>query len=143
MISPANAQLLEIIKWATSLDREIAAMDFPDALCFLMKERGMTLELLEEKSGISVRTIKRLRNDPDYNVTREHIVALSVGMSLPPIVSSKLLRKAGLEMKNTITHNAYRMILSMMYCCDIDEINDFLLSAKLQPLTRQMVTVER
>lgn len=143
MLLPEKAQLLEKIKWATSLNRKIAAMDFPEALCFLMKEQGMTLELLEEKSRISVRTLKRLRNDPDYNVTREHIVALAVGLMLPPIVSSELMRKAGLEMKNTIAHNTYRMILSTMYCCNIDEINDFLVSAKLSPLTRQIVAVER
>ena len=85
-----------MIEWATATNRAIAPMEFPDALHYLMKNQKMTVEHLEETSLISTRTIIRLSNDPDYGVTREHIVALSVGLTLPPIISMELLRKAGL-----------------------------------------------
>ena len=96
----------------------------------------MTVEHLEETSLISTRTIIRLSNDLDYGVTREHIVALSVGLTLPPIISMELLRKAGLAMKNTILHNTYRMIMCEMYLSTIELVNDFLISLGLAPLTK-------
>ena len=125
-----------MIEWATATNKAIAPMEFPDALHYLMKDQKMTVEHLEETSLISTRTIIRLSNDLDYGVTREHIVALSVGLTLPPIISMELLRKAGLAMKNTILHNTYRMIMCEMYLSTIELVNDFLISLGLAPLTK-------
>lgn len=125
-----------MIEWATATNRAIAPLEFPDALHYLMKDQKMTVEHLEETSLISTRTIIRLSNDPDYGVTIEHIVALSVGLTLPPIISMELLRKAGLAMKNTTLHNTYRMILCEMYSCKIEAVNKLLVSLNIPPLTR-------
>ena len=125
-----------MIEWATATNKAIAPMEFPDALHYLMKDQKMTVEHLEETSLISTRTIIRLSNDPDYGVTREHIVALSVGLTLPPIISMELLRKAGLVMKNTMRHNTYCMVLCEMYSCKIEAVNQFLVSLNITPLTR-------
>ena len=107
-----NTAFPAMVEWATATNKAIAPMEFPDALHYLMKDQKMTVEHLEETSLISTRTIIRLSNDPDYGVTREHIVALSVGLTLPPIISMELLRKAGLVMKNTMRHNTYCMPLA-------------------------------
>ena len=64
-----------IIEWATATNKAIAPMEFLDALHYLIKDRKITVEHLEETSLISTRTIIRLSNDPDYNVTREHMGA--------------------------------------------------------------------
>ena len=126
----------QMIEWATAVNTAIAPLGFPDALHYLMKERKMTVEHLEEASLISTRTIIRLSNDSEYGVTREHIVALSVGLTLPPIISTGVLWKAGLVMKNTALHNTYRMILSAMYSSKIKTVNDFLISLGFSPLTK-------
>lgn len=131
-----NTAFPAMIEWATATNKAIAPMEFPDALHYLMKDQKMTVEHLEETSLISTRTIIRLSNDLDYGVTREHIVALSVGLTLPPIISMELLRKAGLAMKNTILHNTYRMIMCEMYLSTIELVNDFLISLGLAPLTK-------
>lgn len=131
-----DTAFLEMIEWATATNRAIAPLEFPDALHYLMKDRKMTVEHLEETSLISTRTIIRLSNDPDYGVTREHIVALSVGLTLPPIISMELLRKAGLVMRNTSLDNTYHMILCVMYSSTIEAVNDLLLSLGIPPLTR-------
>ena len=131
-----NTALPAMIEWATVTNRAIAPMEFPNALHYLMKDQKMTVEHLEEVSLISTRTIIRLSNDPDYGVTREHIVALSVGLTLPPIISVELLRKAGLAMKNTTLHNTYRMILYEMYLSTIEQVNNFLVSLGIAPLTK-------
>jgi len=131
-----NTAFPAMIEWATVTNRAIAPMEFPNALHYLMKDQKMTVEHLEEVSLISTRTIIRLSNDPDYGVTREHIVALSVGLTLPPIISVELLRKAGLAMKNTTLHNTYRMILYEMYLSTIEQVNNFLVSLGIAPLTK-------
>lgn len=131
------ADFLAMIEWATATNRAIAPMVFSDALHYLMRERKMTAERLEERTLISTRTIIRLSNNPEYNVTREHIVALSVGLKLPPIISGELLRKAGLLLTNTRLHNAYYMILCVMYTDEIADVNKFLASLNMAPLTKR------
>jgi len=125
-----------MIEWATATNKAIAPLGFSNALHYLMKDQKMTVEHLEETSLISTRTIIRLSNDPNYGVTREHIVALSVGLTLPPIVSVELLRKAGLVMRNNALDNTYFMILCVMYASTIETVNDLLLSLGISPLTR-------
>ena len=122
--------------WITSVRTQIGGMDFGDALAFLMKERKMTSERLEEASQISVRTISRLRNDREYAVSYSQIVALSVGLHLPPAISSELMEKAGLRLRNTTTHNAYGMILCAFYMADILTVNAYLIAMGMEPLTQ-------
>lgn len=38
----------EIIEWATAANKVIAPLEFPNALHYLMKDRRMTVERLEE-----------------------------------------------------------------------------------------------
>lgn len=122
--------------WITSVRTQIGRMDFGDALAFLMKERKMTSERLEEASQISVRTISRLRNDREYAVSDSQIVALSVGLHLPPAVSNELMKKAGLCLRNTIKHNIYGMILCAFYMADILTVNAYLTVMGMEPLTQ-------
>lgn len=124
-----------IAQWATAVNKNTAAMDFSETLSYLMRERRMTIEALEESSQISARTIRRLRSDPDYAVTREQIVALAVGLELPPVVSVTLLGKAGLSMKNTELHNIYSMILYTMYPAGIQAVNAILAAQNVPPLS--------
>lgn len=122
--------------WITSVRTQIGGMDFCDTLTFLMKERRMTSERLEEASQISVRTISRLRNDQNYPVSYSQIVALSVGLHLPPAISSDLMEKAGLRLRNTTPHNAYGMILCSFYMVDIISVNSYLMAMGMEPLTQ-------
>lgn len=127
--------IASVAQWATAVNRDTAAMDFAETLSYLMRERGMTIEALEESSQISARTIRRLRSDPDYAVTREQVVALAVGLELPPVVSITLLGKAGLSMKNTELHNIYSMILYTMYPAGIQTVNAILSAQNVPPLS--------
>lgn len=121
--------------WVTSVRKKIGGMDFNEALVALMKERKCTIERLEEKTMISGRTISRLRNDPAYDVTWAHVVALSVGLNLPPAISNDLLAKAGLQLRNNVAHNIYSMVLSTCYMLDIGTVNGYLIKMGLEPLT--------
>ena len=56
-------------------------------------------EELAEKSRLSDRTIRRLRTQDDYNIPLKTVVAICIGMHLPPLVSRHLIDSAGLSFK--------------------------------------------
>lgn len=127
--------------WITSVRKKIGGMDFSDALVYLMKERKCTIEKLEEKSLLSCRTISRLRNETEYDVTWAHVVALSVGLQLPPAISNDLLEKAGLKLRNNVAHNVYSIILSSCYTEDIMKVNSYLVKMGMEPLSEMAKAV--
>ncbi|HHX23538.1 MAG TPA: helix-turn-helix domain-containing protein, partial [Thermoanaerobacterales bacterium] len=70
-------------------------LTFSGTLNALIDCSGMTEEKLAEAASISEKTIQRLRNDEPDNVTIETVVQLSIGMQLPPVLSSCLLKASG------------------------------------------------
>lgn len=132
---------LKEAKWITSVRKKIGGMDFSNALVYLMKERKCTIEKLEERSFLSCRTISRLRNEPEYDVTWAHVVALSIGLQLPPAISNDLLEKAGLKLKNNMAHNVYSIILSSCYTEDIMKVNSYLVKMGRKPLSEMAKAV--
>lgn len=150
VVAPRNAAELGLfspddfkrqIALVTEVRKAIAGMDFCEALCYLMKKQKCTIEDLEGTSLISRRTLSRLRNEPDYDVTWKHVVALAVGLHLPPAVSNDLLQKAGLALRNNAAHNAYGMIMSSCYTQDIYTVNGYLTAMGLEPLTEMAKAV--
>lgn len=121
--------------WNMDVRKTISGMEFGEALSYLMSVTHTSKDVLEERCLLSTRTIARLRNDPDYTVTREHIIALSIGMQLSPMISMELLRLAGLQLTNSFLHNLYGTILCSMYTYDIYTVNGFLKKAGVKPLT--------
>lgn len=121
--------------WNMDVRKTISGMEFGEALSYLMSVTHTSKDVLEERCLLSTRTIARLRNDPDYTVTREHVIALSIGMQLSPMISMELLRLAGLQLTNSFLHNLYGTILCSMYTYDIYTVNSFLEKAGAKPLT--------
>lgn len=122
--------------WITKVKKEIAPMSFLECLNYLMKVRGLTGEGLEEQARVSARTISRMRNDEDYAVTKQTVVALAVGLHLPYIIGVELMGKAGLAFRNTDEDNVYQMILCSMTSASIDEVNECLVGMNYDPLTK-------
>ena len=48
----------------------------------LMKSKGFTIERLAEQTGLSVETIKSMRNDPETRFTIEAVTAICIAMHL-------------------------------------------------------------
>ena len=107
---------------------------FPQALSFLMEQTGVTEEALEERSGISVSTISRLRRKERANYSLDQVVALCVALRLPPWLSGELLARAGLMLRRTKQHRAYRLILDCMFMDSLDTVQDFLKGSGCEPL---------
>jgi len=102
--------------------------DFRKRLRYLRECSGMTREKLEETSYISVQTIKEIEINKDRGYSIETIVALCVGMKLPPFLSFELLKIGGFDIENTMIKKncIYSFALRNLYNETIDDINNFL-----------------
>ena len=112
---------------------------FRQKLRYLRESLGLTREQLEEKSYISAQTIKQIENNEDRGYTVETVIALCVGMQLPPELSFDLLKMAGFSIEDSVTpiNGLYCFILRNLYEQGIDSANEFLILNKEQPLTQQ------
>ena len=100
------------VQWSLSIRELIAGLEFGDALKLLMNDRDMSVEQMESESGLSVSTVKRLRAGQEASA--EQIVAISVALRLPPMVSSDLLRMCGITLDfNNQRNTVYQMILPL------------------------------
>jgi transcriptional regulator with XRE-family HTH domain len=72
---------------------------FHELLVTLMKMQNVTIEQLAEKASISVDTIKRLRRIERRVYTIDQVVALCIGLHLPPWLSEELIKRAGFEFR--------------------------------------------
>jgi len=107
---------------------------FHETLSFLMDQAGITEENMEERSGISVSTISRLRRAEKNNYSLDQVVVLCVAMNLPPWLSSELLAQAGLMLRRTKQHRAYRLILDCMFMDKVETVQSFLRASGCEPL---------
>lgn len=102
--------------------------DFRDKLRYLRESIGMTREKLEEKSYISSQTIKEIETNKKRGYSLETIIALCIGMKLPPEFSFDLLKMSGFYIENYDNEKSclYCYILRNLYDCEIDYINQIL-----------------
>lgn len=111
---------------------QIIASDLPynfrEKIRYLRETIGMTREQLEEKSTISAQTIKQIENNEKRGYSQDTIIALCIGMSLPPEFSFELLKIAGFNIENNynIRNCLLCFILRNLYDRPIDDINSFL-----------------
>jgi len=108
---------------------------FAGTLDELIKHRKATNEKLAEDSMLSARTVQRLRNDEEQNTSLETIIALCVGLKLPPVLSNDLISKSGHSLKlTTELHILYQLILNSYYAHPIRECNEILEKHHFNPL---------
>lgn len=108
------------VQWSMAIRKLIAGLEFGDALKLLMNDRDMSVEQMESESGLSVSTVKRLRAGQEASA--EQIVAISVALRLPPMVSSDLLRMCGITLDfNNQRNTVYQMILTGHYKDGIEQ----------------------
>lgn len=114
--------------------------DFKRCLETLMKWSGVTLEELSERTGIAVRTLSNIKNDPSHNIKIESIVAICLGLRLPPELSFDLIEASGLSFRIINQNEAmYKHILYAPDDWDVRKWNERLLKMNLKPLNDLMV----
>lgn len=129
MIKKYNKDLLDV---ARSLP-----MSFSGTVDALIKWSEMTEEDLAWESQLSEKTIQRLRNDEPNNVTIETIVQLCIGMKLPPVLSSYLVKSSGNSFMMTEQHMMYQFLLNCCYTKSLDECNEMLVAQNLKMLGKK------
>ena len=107
---------------------------FPAALTYLMKNR-VKVEDLSERTGISVSTLSRLRNEERANYSIEQIVLICIGMNLPPWLSEALLDRAHLDIKRYGAFGHYRVLLDCYFMDNVATVQEMLVSNGLPPLS--------
>lgn len=129
----AAVAFAEEVQWALAIRRTISGVGFGEALKLLMNDRDLSVEQMESESGLSVSTIKRLRAGQEASA--EQVVAISVALRLPPMVSSDLLRMCGITLDfNNQRNTVYQMILTGHYKDGIEKVNVYLAACGCAPL---------
>ena len=102
--------------------------DFRKKLRYLRESIGMTREKLEEKSYISYQTIKEIETNKKRGYSLETIIALCIGMNLPPEFSFDLIKMSGFYIDSYDNEKSclYCYILRNLYDCEIEDINQIL-----------------
>lgn len=109
--------------------------DFGKLLAYYMNRKNVTEEDLAELTGISTRTIGRLRNETDYRPSLEYVVAICVGMHLLPSESARLLAAAGYHLRSNDKEQTYQYLIDVAYNNSVYECNEFLKRMDRKPLT--------
>ena len=100
-------------------------VSFHGTLTYIMKGR-VKVEELVERIHISRSTLLRLRTEERKQYDLDQIVAICVGLHLPPWLSEILLDKAGLTVKRYGPKGYYGTILDCFFMDTIEEVQAFL-----------------
>lgn len=110
---------------------------FGAALVYLMEWVEISEETLAEKALISSKLVQRLRNNPAYPKNVDCVVAVCIGMNLPPELSNALISRSGftLRLAQSEAHLMYNFFLNHLYMSSIHECNDMLVAKNLPVMT--------
>ena len=100
-----------------------------------MDRNTITVDRLVSESGVSIRTIKRLRNDPYYRPTKENAIAICIGLQLEPCFQKDWLRKLGIVLTSSSIDVLYDIILTTMFRQPLSTINLMLARYDIPPLS--------
>lgn len=115
----------------TAMTRLISELPiaFPDALCYLMKLAHLTIEGMEERAGISARTISRMRTQERRDYSLDQVIAICIALQLPPWLSREMIAKAGYLLRPIKQHQAYQLVLDCMFMDTVEDVQRFLVEA--------------
>ena len=108
-------------------------LSFHSALAYIMKGRT-TVDELVKRIPISRRTLLRLRTEERKSYKLDQIIALCIGLHLPPWLSEVLLDKAGLSVKRYGPYGYYGTILDCFYMDTIQDVQKYLSNNGYEPL---------
>ena len=101
-----------------------------------MERRNITQEGLVAKSGVSYRTIARLRNDPEFRPSKANAIAICIGLQLEPVLQRDWLNKLGIVMSSSTSDIFYELLMSSLYKQPVSVFNEKLIEHGYPPLSR-------
>lgn len=102
-----------------------------------MERVEISEETLVEKALVSTKLVQRLRNNPAYLKNVDCVVAVCIGMNLPPELSNALISRSGftLRLAQSEAHLMYNFFLNHLYMSLIHKCNDMLVAKNLPGMT--------
>ena len=124
--------LKELQKAADHMAEEMPN-SFHGALAYIMKGR-CTVDELVRRIPISRSTLLRLRTEERKQYNLDQIIAICIGLHLPPWMSEILLERARLSVKRTGPYAYYGIILDCFYMDTILDVQQFITENGFDPL---------
>jgi DNA-binding Xre family transcriptional regulator len=116
-------------------ERAIAEKSFNQMTVDLMTAKGITVEGLADKTGLSEQTIKNMRNDPNKNIGIEAVLAVSIAMNLTPETRELYIDKSPNKWRNTEDMSICRFLMGSCGSMSVADFNRKLLECGSTPLT--------
>ncbi|MES5930084.1 hypothetical protein QCI77_29715 [Bacillus cereus group sp. MG9] len=112
-IQERTEEIAKISAFSRETSDELMNMpgSFSKTLDYHIKRRGLTNEIVGERSGLSSRIISDYRNNETLNKELPTVVALCIGMNLHYFYADDLILKAGHYWKRTHEHMVYSWLL--------------------------------
>ncbi len=114
--------------------------DLPGSPCGTLKthmdRRKVTVESLVAKSGVSERTIRRLRSEPEFRPSKSNAIAICIGLQLEPVLQKDWLNKLGIMMSASATDIFYELLMGSLYKQPVSVFNEKLMEHGYPPLSR-------
>ena len=110
---------------------------FGKALIHFMSARGVTIEQLAGETGLSPKTIQRMRNTPNIIPELKSVVAVCIGLHLDPYESDMLLHLAGYNLTDRKIDCIYRFFLNVVYKESVEDCNEMLVRVGMDPLIKR------
>lgn len=107
---------------------------FRQTLKLYMENENISVEELAYVSGISERTIGKMRNQVGYKPMLNNVIAICIGLHLNPSYSYRLIELAGYRLTESDQDVAYRLLIDKAQEVSIEDCNRFLKRANLKPL---------
>ena len=108
-------------------------LSFHGALAYIMKGR-CTVDDLVNRIPISRSTLLRLRTEERKQYNLDQVVAICIGLHLPPWLSEILLDRAHLTVKRFGPYAYYGIILDCFYMDTIKDVQEFIQQNDYDPL---------
>lgn len=98
--------------------------------------KGYDVYVLEEMTGISYRTIERIKNERGSRPQLQQLVAICLAVNALPTETVKLVELAGLQFRETLEEQTYLVIINTCYMFGVAYCNKLLFSLGVKPLTK-------
>lgn len=87
---------------------------FVTALVSLMEWVEISEESLAEKALVPTKLVQRIRKNPAYPKNVDSVVAICIGINLPPELSNTLINRSGITVRlaQNETHSMYNFFLN-------------------------------
>mgnify|MGYP004524435951 CR=1 FL=1 len=101
---------------------------FGEALKYLMEWCDISSADLADKALMDGKMLQRMRNNVDYPKTLESVIAVCIGMQLPPELSKCLIEKSGFgfRLADKESHVLYHFFIENMFTQPLSKCNEYL-----------------